>query len=156
MAHEELNCKGLIINDGESAEGLHFVIDGHDGDDHKKSFDDLKYPTQIFGILKMKDNVLKEKIVLEQAIYFIIAAHSIVGIAFDPKSHDFLTYLRSYFIGGPSEKLTSKILAFKKAVPIWIGISQFWRCTFSASIWAELGENKTPECMNVCGTKSFK
>lgn len=117
MVHEELGCKRLILEDGSHFVGLHFVL-GQRADGRNSSFNDLKDPVQVYGGVFFGNNVLKEKVGIEEGIYLIIALHSLVGVPFDPESHDFLTYLRSYFMFGPSSQLTAKILTFRKALPL--------------------------------------
>lgn len=117
MCHQELDCKGLLCEENQPSTGLHFVF-GCREDGTQESLSSLKQPNSIIGHLKYDESIVKDKTTIEEAIYLIIAVHSIVGIPFESGCHDFLTYLRSCFMGGPSEKLTSKILSFKKAVPL--------------------------------------
>lgn len=117
MVHEELSCKGPIIVYGEHSPGLHFMLmNSESGRVYDLNW--LKEPVQVYGSVCFGSTILKEKVTIEEGMYLIIALHGINDVPFDPESHDFLTYLRSYFMGCLSKKVTAKIVSFRKALPL--------------------------------------
>ena len=117
MAHHELNCQKLICENSGKEDGLRFVLEVNENGS-TETLDSLKKGSKVVGKVKLAEKIVRDGITIEEGIYFIISVHAILGLPFAPESHDFLTYVRSYFMGGISEKLTARVITFHKSIEV--------------------------------------